>query len=77
MSSGDLKAAAPTKFGTISEWCRQSGMGVTATYQALARGDLKAIRLGRRTLVNIEAGLGWLRSQPAWSPTGPVARRRR
>ena len=36
-----------------------------ATYEALGRGDLKAIKVGARTLIDCEAGLAWLRSRPA------------
>ncbi len=56
-------------FGTIAEWRRISGMGQTSVYAALKRGDLKAIKLGRRTLIDIQAGLNWLRMQAPWKPT--------
>jgi hypothetical protein len=38
----------------------------TATYLALARGDLRAIKQpgGRRTLIDVDHGLAWLRGQP-------------
>ena len=60
-------------FVSIKEWCRISGMGMTSAYAALARGELAAIKLGRRTVIDLEAGLAWLRSRPVWSPSGPVA----
>jgi len=52
------------KFTTILGWCGLSGMSRTGTYYALGRGDLKAIKVGGRTLVDVERGLDWLRSQP-------------
>jgi hypothetical protein len=61
---------------SIREWCRLSGMGLTSAYLALGRGDLLAIKLGRRTVVDVEAGLRWLRAQPKWQPSTPVASRR-
>lgn len=36
---------------SIREAARISGIGMTAMYAALARGDLKARKLGRRTIV--------------------------
>jgi hypothetical protein len=54
------------KFAPLPRWCQLSGMTRTATYGALARGDLRAIKQpgGRRTLVDVDHGLAWLRSQP-------------
>jgi hypothetical protein len=53
------------KFAPLPQWCVMSGMSRTATYNALGRGDLKAIKVGTRTLLDVDAGLTWLRSQPA------------
>ena len=61
------------RYVSIKEWCRMSGQGMTSTYAALARGELTAIKMGRRTLVDVEAGIAWLRSRPAWRPSVPVA----
>jgi hypothetical protein len=52
------------KFASVKNWCRISGMSRTGTYYALGRGDLKAIKLRGRTLVDVEAGLTWQRSMP-------------
>jgi hypothetical protein len=52
------------KFAPIPTWCALSGMSRTATYDALAAGCLIAIKIGRRTLVDVEPGLAWLRSRP-------------
>jgi hypothetical protein len=67
----------PKRYASTKEWCRISNMGMTSTYAALARGDLVAIKLGRRTLVDVDAGLAWLRAQPKWAPSTPAAPRRR
>ena len=61
----DTRHDVTPKFGTIPHWLKLSGMSRTGCYNALARGDLKAIKLGNRTLIDIEAGLAWLRSLPA------------
>jgi len=54
------------KFASLPTWTALSGMTRTATYLALARGDLRAIKQpgGRRTLIDVEQGLAWLRAQP-------------
>ena len=61
------------KFAPLPQWCAISGMSRTATYNALGRGDLKAIKLGTRTLLDVEAGVAWLRSLPAAQIRPPKA----
>ncbi len=72
-----IEATTRPAYVTIASWCEMTGMGMTATYEALSRGDLHGRKVGRRTLINAELGLSWIASLPAWSPSGPVARRRR
>jgi predicted DNA-binding transcriptional regulator AlpA len=60
---GDMTNPTP-KYATIPEWCRLTGLSRTASYEALSRGDLNAVKLGARTLVNVEAGLAWLATLP-------------
>jgi hypothetical protein len=50
-------------------------MGRSSTYEALGRGDLKAIKLGVRTLIDVEHGLAWLASMPAAEITTGRSRR--
>jgi hypothetical protein len=52
------------KFAPLPQWCAISGMSRTGSYNALGRGDLKAIKVGSRTLIDVDAGLAWLRSLP-------------
>ncbi len=52
------------KYATIENWLGISGMGRRSTYDELGRGNLKAIKVGARTLIDVEAGLAWLRSRP-------------
>jgi hypothetical protein len=52
------------KFATIDNWIAMSGMGRRSVYDYLGTGELKAIKLGGRTLIDVEAGLAWLRSLP-------------
>jgi hypothetical protein len=39
-------------------------MSRTGTYNALAQGWLRAIKQGAKTLIDVDHGLEWLRSQP-------------
>lgn len=59
-----LTSAHPAR-ATITDWCALSGMGRSATYEALGRGDLRAVKLGARTLIDVAHGLAWLDSLPA------------
>lgn len=63
------------KFGTIDTWIALSGMGRRSTYDELGRGNLKAVKAGSRTLINIEAGLQWISSLPAARIRAPKSRK--
>jgi hypothetical protein len=39
-------------------------MSRSSAYQALGRGDLRAIKLGTRTLIDVQHGLAWLARLP-------------
>lgn len=52
-------------FVSIAEWCFRSGISRSRTYELLATGDIKAHKVGRRTLIDLKAGLAWLDAQPA------------
>jgi hypothetical protein len=70
----DRPELQPTpKYAPLQTWCAISGMSRTATYNALGRGDLTAIKLGARTLLDVEAGLAWLRSLPPAQIRAPKA----
>lgn len=60
---------------TIKAFGSLSGLGQTSIYEALRRGDLRAIRVGRRTLIDTQHALAWLSRQPSWVPAYPVATR--
>ncbi len=52
------------KFGSIDTWITLSGMSRRAVYDELGRGNLKAVKAGTKTLINIEKGLEWLAALP-------------
>jgi hypothetical protein len=66
----------PTKkYGTIPEWCADSGMGRTSTYAALGLGNIRARKNGKRTLIDYESGFAYLDSLPAAEIRRPSERR--
>jgi hypothetical protein len=53
------------RFATIKAWCRLSNMSPRNTYRHLAWGNLRAFKVGRRTLIDVDLGVAWIRSLPA------------
>ena len=56
---------ATPRYAPLSVWCPLSGMSRSTTYEALGDGRLRAIKLGNRTLIDVEHGLAYLASLPA------------
>ncbi len=67
----DTKAELP-RYAQVNEWCRISGVGRTVTYQRIAAGEIRAVKVGKRTLVDVTSGLAWLDSRPAARITMPA-----
>lgn len=59
------------KYATIGGWREMTGMSRTGIYEAIGRGDLRAIKLGTRTLIDVEHGLAWMASLPAAQIVAP------
>ena len=49
---------------SISEVCGISSVGRTTIYSAIKRGDLKTAKVGRRTIITVEALQLWLENLP-------------
>jgi hypothetical protein len=64
LSHQGAAVAVRPAFATIDDWLIISGMGRRATYDELGNGNLRAVKRGSRTLVDVEHGLAWLRSLP-------------
>jgi excisionase family DNA binding protein len=59
---------------TINDAARFSGLSRSSIYEALARGDIKGVRVGRRTLILTQSLCAFVESRPAYCPTvGPRA----
>ena len=50
---------------TIPEFCVWSRIGRTRVYEEIATGALRALKIGRRTVIKREDAVAWLDSQPA------------
>jgi hypothetical protein len=62
------------KFTSVKGWTEISGMGRTNTFAALGRGDLRAVKQGGKTLIDVDAGLAWLNSLPRAEYRQPAAK---
>lgn len=59
-----LTGAGFPAYATIERWCDLSGIGRRVTYDMLAEGKLRAIKNGRRTLIDVVHALAYLASLP-------------
>jgi excisionase family DNA binding protein len=57
-------AAYSSRVFSIREFCHRYGIGRTHTYQEIAEGRLRALKVGRRTLITHEAAETWLAALP-------------
>jgi hypothetical protein len=57
------ETSAPV-FVTIPRWCEHTAMSRSSTYAALARGDLRAKKVGTRTIIDFKSGLAWINGLP-------------
>ncbi len=62
------------QFATVDDWTTISGMSRRVTYDRLGTGELRAVKVGGRTLIDVEAGLAWMRSLPAPTVRAPRER---
>jgi hypothetical protein len=60
-----ITETTPPVYATIPEWCRLSGMGRTRVYEEAGAGNLRIIKVGGRSLVDVSHGLAWMRSLPS------------
>ena len=57
-----VEPALPKRAYSIPEVCRTASIGRTRLYSEISEGRLKAVKVGRRTLIRAEDLDTWLRS---------------
>lgn len=58
-------------------WSEISGVGERATGDLIANKQLRAVKVGRAVLIDLDHGLKWLAAQPAAQRTAQKPRTRR
>ena len=61
---GPPNTARP-KYGSLPTWLALSGLGRSKTYEMLGNGTLRAVKVGKRLLIDVEHGLATLDAMPA------------
>jgi hypothetical protein len=62
---------ASPKFQTIKQFRAERGVGHTLTYQLIGTGKIKAVKLGAKTLIDVESADAFFLSLPVWTAKGP------
>ena len=58
-------AASPhLAFAQIDRFSEITGLSRRVIYDEIGRGNLRAVKRGASTLIDVQHGLGWLRSLP-------------
>jgi excisionase family DNA binding protein len=56
----------------MGDFCRLYGIGRTKAYAEIAAHRLRAVKVGRRTLITHEAAEAWLTSLPELKKPNPI-----
>ncbi|WP_286705358.1 MULTISPECIES: helix-turn-helix domain-containing protein [unclassified Acidiphilium] len=70
----DMPTSSHPDFVSIQVWAGRTGISRSKTYELLASGDLKARKIGRRTLIDFQHGLSWIENQPLAKIAPPFQR---
>jgi hypothetical protein len=73
MDTSSMPPSLPA-YCSIDAWLAMSGMGRRNVYAELGLGNLRAIKVGSRTLIDVEFSMAWLRSRPPAVIRAPRAR---
>ena len=57
---------------SIPEFTKRNSVGRSKVYAEIKSGRLKAVKVGRRTLISFEAETEWRNSCPQWLPSPPT-----
>jgi hypothetical protein len=67
----------PVKYCSMSDWVLISGLGRTKTFEMLADGRLKSVKIDGKRLIDLPHGLAFLDGLPAVPLTTGASKRRR
>ena len=56
---------------SVNDFCRWAGIGRSLAYKEIETGRLRTKKVGRRTLITVEAAQIWLASLPAGGDEPP------
>lgn len=56
------------QYTTIRGWVELTSISRSQTYELLAAGHIRAVKVGTRTLIHLPSALAWLTAQPAARP---------
>lgn len=61
----DISAQTPPWYATFPNACRVLGIGRTKLYALAGEGRIRIVKVGHRSLVDINQALGWMATLPA------------
>ncbi|MGO9062265.1 MAG: excisionase family DNA-binding protein [Candidatus Binataceae bacterium] len=71
IDENDGGSAAPSRRAfSVREFCVRYGIGRTHAYQEIAASRLRAVKVGRRTLIPHDAAEAWLAALPELNSRG-------
>jgi len=50
----------------LRTWCKLNGVGLTTAYKFLNSGELKAVKVGKKTFIRREEAARWAGSLPVY-----------
>jgi excisionase family DNA binding protein len=56
---------------SMEDFCNSYSVGKTTVYEEISWGRLRAVKVGRRTLIPLTSADEWLKSRPAATITEP------
>ncbi len=70
-SANPIESTIRPAFATPRVYATISGMSLRAVYEELAKGNLRAVKRGASTLIDVDHGLAYMRSLPAATYRAP------